>query len=621
MQKRDFYTKRNSNLHLLFYVRPFKELCWWIIYYCKYLLFFFSTKTFLRIRHNFLQKTRSYARRSPFGEKYYANSTNKYYELQIKNNTRVCNVFKEGENLSFKSTGNKNTFIFGIASLIEPYNHKNIKKWTLEITLTNERKILDNFSIEFPFNEGNRSHQSIYTPHDGWVDLSLDLSKYNNKKVEINFRIFLEKKEPSTYKEEFSLACPQFVNKKNNAKNIILLSLESLSDLNYLKETYGLEGYKNLNKLIDESELYEEVFSPIDATLTYAASMISGLLPSQHCIGDYSVGSDSFDNKVLNNSLKTLPEILKEEGFLNFFGGTAGRFSSKLGFAHGFDDHYQVNTNFDINRPTINSLINGLEAYKNLDKFFFFHLDHLHEPYLSFGNETKPSLYDPRHLDKKNKNLNSDLYSFGLKKLDRDIGMLIKYLQDENEFDNSLILLTGDHGNGINWEKGDDYSLYEERLRVPLVVKHPVWSEINEIKKDNSVNSVFKIHEIINDSLDLEFPKELKVLPQYSALFEEFTFAETIMMPAKQRNRHSLTVMSEKYKYVCWNLIDWDSFKLLEILKEKVFLREEGSSLYDETKNVLEDIDELELSLIRKVAYNVINQNLEFLKKHPPQAF
>ncbi len=621
MQKRDFYTKRNSNLHILFFDRPFKELCWWVIYLLKFSFFHTSNTLFLFVRKYLLKKKASFARGSKFNKKFYAKSDKPFFEIQIKNNTRDCNIFRENEEIKFNFLGDKEFFVFGIAPLIEPYNQKNINGWTLEIFLVKKDELLEKFVINLPFNEANRTSSYVYAADDGWVDLKLDLSKYKNVELDIKLTASLVRAKESRYIEDFALSFPQFIEKNSRPKNIILLSIESLSDFEFLSKEYKVDNLKNINELIDHSNVYHDVISPVDATLTYAASMISGLLPSQHGIGDYSIGSDAFNNKTLNEKLMTLPRKLKEEGYLNFFLGTAGRFSSKIGFADGFDDHFQVNSNFDMNRPSINTLINGLDSFKQFNKFFFFHLDHLHEPFLSFGNETKPSLQNINMLQQDNPEINSDLYSKGLYKLDRDIGILTNYLKENGQYNDTFIILTGDHGNGINWIKGDEYSLYEERLKVPLIVKYPSWFEYTDEDLEGSVNSIFKIHQLINNCLGKDFNEDLKSLPQYSSDFKNFTFGETIMMPRKERNRHCLAVIYQNYKYVCWNLVDWDNFTYLSLLDEKIFKRPTKHSNFDESINILKEVNSSDLALLKKAAEQVIQKNLDFMKKYPPQTF
>ena len=68
----------------------------------------------------------------------------------------------------------------------------------------------------------------------------------------------------------------------------------------------------NIDELIGESTAYPRIYSPADNTLSYGASILSGLMPSQHGIGNYSKMPWNFDNEILNSKIINLPEILKE---------------------------------------------------------------------------------------------------------------------------------------------------------------------------------------------------------------------------------------------------------------------------------------------------------------------
>ncbi len=59
--------------------------------------------------------------------------------------------------------------------------------------------------------------------------------------------------------------------------------------------------------------------------------------------------------------------------------------------------------------------------------------------------------------------------------VDRQVGRLLDYLQTNNELDNTIVLVTGDHGEAFmengRWGHNSDFS--EEQVKVPLVVSMP----------------------------------------------------------------------------------------------------------------------------------------------------
>ncbi len=68
-----------------------------------------------------------------------------------------------------------------------------------------------------------------------------------------------------------------------------------------------------------------------------------------------------------------------------------------------------------------------------------------------------------------------DLYDGTIRYTDRQIGMLIEKLKELGLYDRSLIIVTADHGEEL-WDHGRFFhgqSLFDELLRVPLIVKLP----------------------------------------------------------------------------------------------------------------------------------------------------
>ena len=621
MQKRDFYTKKNNDPYLYFFYSPLKEFLWWSIFFFKNLFFHFSPKIFINIRNFILRRTNSFARdRSSVVSGYYANCSKSFYEIQIKNTTRTTNIFEEGEKVTFNPEENKDYFLFGIAPLIETYNLKKIKEWTLKIEIQDSSKTINEIDIEFPLGEGNSSDKFVYRANEGWIDLKLNISKYKNKKISIVIWVELKKDKKRYFKEKFSLSNPFFINKKDNYKNIILLSIESLTDLRYMSKKYSLPVLSNFEKLMNMSSTYKDAYTANDSTLAYSGSIFSGLMPSQHGIGDYSASPDNFNNEIINNDIALMSEQLKLKGFLNFFGGTAPRLNSKNGFARGFDSYFQVNKNYFLNRPKINSIINGIDSYKGFDKFFFLHLDCLHEPSISFLDDQKPLAHDIDFLDKDNPKFNVDAYIKGLEEIDNELGYLIDYLNCKSEMDKTLILLTGDHGNGLNWKKGAEYSLYDERVRVPLVVKYPEWVTDKKTDLNKPVSSVFEIHKIIKSALKIEVSEEFMNLPQYSKDYVDYVFSEVIMMPNKDRNRQSLSIIYNDFKYVCFNEIDWKKFKVKNRLSDRLYKKDITSGFFNEKIDISEN-NQVDFINLRNIGYKVIDANLNFHKKYPADRY
>ena len=68
-----------------------------------------------------------------------------------------------------------------------------------------------------------------------------------------------------------------------------------------------------------------------------------------------------------------------------------------------------------------------------------------------------------------------DCYDNCLAYLDECLGHLFQELERRGELDRTLVIVTADHGEILNEQRGyfDHHGLYEDIIRVPLVMRHP----------------------------------------------------------------------------------------------------------------------------------------------------
>ena len=101
------------------------------------------------------------------------------------------------------------------------------------------------------------------------------------------------------------------------------------------------------------------------------------------------------------------------------------------------------------------------------------------------------------------------LYDAELLELDGELGKIFKLLSETKLIDNSIIVITSDHGEEFG-EHGvwgmHSYSLYDELIHVPLIVKIP---NINQPKRISSLAEVVDIPKTIISLLNLKSPQKL----------------------------------------------------------------------------------------------------------------
>ncbi len=147
--------------------------------------------------------------------------------------------------------------------------------------------------------------------------------------------------------------------------------------------------------------------------------------------------------------------------------------------------------------------LNGKQPF-----FLWLHYLDPHDPYTPpepFAPSAQETGFDPRlayqafdvHHGKRQVTADekawlSDLYHGEVRYLDDNLGRLVAGLRDLDVFDQALVVATSDHGEEF-WDHGSNWhghSLYDELIRVPLVVKPPHSGQRLRVREPVSTASV-----------------------------------------------------------------------------------------------------------------------------------
>ena len=93
------------------------------------------------------------------------------------------------------------------------------------------------------------------------------------------------------------------------------------------------------------------------------------------------------------------------------------------------------------------------------------------------------------------------VYDASVKSIDWEIAKLIKTLKNEDIYENSIIILTADHGEEFDHNKcvGLPHArMYDEIIKVPLIIKIPSW------EKNLEVDKVVRLIDVMPTILDLQ---------------------------------------------------------------------------------------------------------------------
>jgi len=247
--------------------------------------------------------------------------------------------------------------------------------------------------------------------------------------------------------------------------NVVVITIDTLR-----ADHLGCYGYKqirtpNIDALAAESARFERAYTPVPVTLPAHTAIFTGTYPTLSGMHDFS------GNK-LNPTQPTLASVLKQQGYVT--GAVIGSavLDSRFGLNQGFDFYYD---HFDFSRLQESNLEEmerpgnvvadvALEwLSKNRGSKFFLWM-HLYDPHFPYR---PPAPYSEQYKDR--------LYDGEIAFADAQVGRLIAFLKAKDLYRNTLIVLSGDHGEslGEHGEKTHGFFIYNATLHVPLIVHLP----------------------------------------------------------------------------------------------------------------------------------------------------
>lgn len=248
--------------------------------------------------------------------------------------------------------------------------------------------------------------------------------------------------------------------------------------------TYGYtrETTPTLTALAEEGAALDGI-TPATWTLPAAASILTGMRPFAHS----SLAQDSY----LSSTLTTIPELLPAS--VRTVAITAAGFaSSEYGFDRGFDDFVELRkenqqqtwaaTASELSDEVISAVESEKENHDHL--FLLAWSVGPHWPYTEegrWGNQQNSSLNSSFHkaLSKHGCSALIDRYDDQIYNNDQELKRIIEYLKSNEIYDESCIIVVGDHGEGFGeslnkWGTrniGHRNIPYDELIKVPFVIK------------------------------------------------------------------------------------------------------------------------------------------------------
>ena len=255
--------------------------------------------------------------------------------------------------------------------------------------------------------------------------------------------------------------------KKSSPPDVFLVTIDTLRADHV--HCYGYESIQTpaLDSLAKDGIRFALAFTPSPITNTSHTSILTGLLPSTHGVTDFAVP--------LAPTHTTLAELLKNKGYHTaaFIGAVI--LDSKT-LAPGLDRGFDFYDNFPAHPQTKSRWgrveRRGMEVVQHAETwmtahpagahFVWIHLYDPHDPY------EPPPPYSQTYKDR--------LYDGEIAYADSALAHFVAYLKKSGRYENALIVVVGDHGEGLGEHHEDTHGifLYDSTTHVPLIVKMPV---------------------------------------------------------------------------------------------------------------------------------------------------
>ena len=432
-----------------------------------------------------------------------------------------------------------------------------------------------------------------------------------------------------------------------NKPNVLLVVLDTVRADHLSSWGYDKETSPNLDVLAKKSALFKNVTSVSSWTLPAHASMFTGNFIFKHGAHE--------NHQKLDDTQVTLAEIFREKGYATagFIGGPYCK--AKYGVGQGFEyyndrldffeyqhteDLLSVRRMLQFFSMEIGKKVLGLDGERTASEinqdvkkwlnkngrkpyFLFINYFDAHDPYdppmayrelFTSDNRDEKALnflvrdiyFSPEErykfttVDDELRKLMVALYDAEIRELDYHFNSLLKYMEDEGYLENTIVVITSDHGEEFLEHGGTLHkqTLYTEVLEVPLLVYYPQMIRPQLIRTRVSNIDIFPtilslagidVPEGI-DALDLlpliegerEFERDYVISQRYAREEHGESYLQAItesewklieVTPERERLRNSLYYIQSDFKEKK-NLYSFDRAK-----QEKIRLSEKLNSI------------------------------------------
>ena len=279
---------------------------------------------------------------------------------------------------------------------------------------------------------------------------------------------------------------------------VVLVSIDTLRSDRLPVYGYDQVETPAVDALVADGIVFRHAFTHVPLTLPAHTSMLTGLLPPQHGV------RENMGYVLDGPAHPSMPRRLRELGYRTGAAVSAMVLRGETGLAEGFevyeDELVAARTVTQVTSPrrtggtTLEAIDDWLESVHTGAFFLFFHLYEPHRPFEA------PEPFASQF---------SDPYDAEVANADAVVGRLFDRLRSLGVYDDAVVILTSDHGEGLGDHGDPEHGplLYREVLQIPLVVKLPRNQRAGEVV--DAPAQLIDLYPTVLDVLGLELPNAL----------------------------------------------------------------------------------------------------------------
>jgi arylsulfatase A-like enzyme len=340
---------------------------------------------------------------------------------------------------------------------------------------------------------------------------------------------------------------------------ILLVSIDTL-------RADALSSYGNtrpntphLDDLTADGVRFSHAFAESPWTIPSHASLLTSLYPSV---------SQATASRGLPEAAVTLAELLRDAGYQTGAIVNTPYLGRKFGFDQGFDDFEEPLLHKGAPQA-VDAALAYLRKHAGRPVFLFLHLFDVHGPYDSAASNGQATVTERPQPDAELRYLEAiryhdylllhrfrsvaelrDAYEAGVRRVDAELGRLFAELRRDGVYDDSLIIVTSDHGEAFFEHQiwvGHGLFLYDNELHIPMILKLPAGDGAKGTVVDTPVGLIDVMPTILEVVGHLTAPS---AQGQSLLTYVDAPVAERNVLGYSTNTGYTESVRSQRWKYI-----------------------------------------------------------------------